>query len=180
MNGKTDRYQWIINSRVHFEYFCFIVLTCNVSHSSGRVAAALSCPHVRFLLVCACPSAVVHPQGSVCEDWTTVYCCYPLAVCQMIREMKRRMKTQTYQVSTALECAWRNSSRQTRPVLPPRNGDGRGPTETCCMNSTKDQYHMVSNVLVNSESSLSYNFQKKPSKEEHLFNLLTFLHLSIK
>ncbi|XP_041656675.1 cornifelin homolog B [Cheilinus undulatus] len=44
-------------------------------------------------------------RGSVCEDWTTVYCCYPLAVCQMIREMKRRMKTQTYQVSTALECS---------------------------------------------------------------------------
>lgn len=42
-------------------------------------------------------------RGSVCEDWTTVYCCYPLAVCQMIREMKRRMKTQTYHVSTALE-----------------------------------------------------------------------------
>ncbi|XP_031725001.1 PLAC8-like protein 1 isoform X1 [Anarrhichthys ocellatus] len=43
-------------------------------------------------------------RGSVCEDWTTVYCCYPLAVCQMIREMKRRMKTLTYHVSTALEC----------------------------------------------------------------------------
>ncbi|MEQ2214505.1 hypothetical protein XENOCAPTIV_010100 [Xenoophorus captivus] len=42
-------------------------------------------------------------QGSVCEDWAAVYCCYPLAVCQMIREMKWRMKTQTYQVSTALE-----------------------------------------------------------------------------
>ncbi|XP_069002151.1 PLAC8-like protein 1 [Embiotoca jacksoni] len=42
-------------------------------------------------------------RGSVCEDWTTVHCCYPLAVCQMIREMKRRMKTQTYHVSTALE-----------------------------------------------------------------------------
>ncbi|XP_004076281.1 PLAC8-like protein 1 [Oryzias latipes] len=44
-------------------------------------------------------------QGSVCEDWTAVYCCYPLAVCQMIREMKQRMKTQTYHVSTALECS---------------------------------------------------------------------------
>ncbi|XP_041864898.1 cornifelin homolog A isoform X2 [Melanotaenia boesemani] len=42
-------------------------------------------------------------RGSVCEDWTTVFCCYPLAVCQMIREMKRRMKTQTYHVTTALE-----------------------------------------------------------------------------
>nr|XP_043897387.1 cornifelin homolog B [Solea senegalensis] len=44
-------------------------------------------------------------RGSVCEDWTTVYCCYPLAMCQMIREMKWRMKTQTYHVSTALECS---------------------------------------------------------------------------
>ncbi|XP_068457023.1 PLAC8-like protein 1 isoform X2 [Clinocottus analis] len=44
-------------------------------------------------------------RGSVCEDWTTVCCCYPLAVCQMIREMKRRMKTQTYHVSTALQCS---------------------------------------------------------------------------
>lgn len=44
-------------------------------------------------------------RGSVCEDWTTVYCCYPLAVCQMIREMTRRMKTQTYHVSTTLECS---------------------------------------------------------------------------
>ncbi|XP_032388852.1 cornifelin [Etheostoma spectabile] len=44
-------------------------------------------------------------RGSVCEDWTTVCCCYPLAVCQMIREMKLRMKTQTYHVSTALECS---------------------------------------------------------------------------
>ncbi|XP_028322346.1 cornifelin homolog A [Gouania willdenowi] len=42
-------------------------------------------------------------RGHVCEDWTAVCCCYPLALCQMMREMKRRMKTQTYHVSTALE-----------------------------------------------------------------------------
>ncbi|XP_024921779.1 PLAC8-like protein 1 isoform X2 [Cynoglossus semilaevis] len=42
-------------------------------------------------------------RGNVCEDWTTVYCCYPLALCQMMREMKRRMKTQSYHVSTALK-----------------------------------------------------------------------------
>ncbi|XP_030649709.1 PLAC8-like protein 1 [Chanos chanos] len=42
-------------------------------------------------------------RGSVCEDWVTVYCCYPLAVCQMIREMKRRLKCQMYTVSTALQ-----------------------------------------------------------------------------
>ncbi|KAJ3589814.1 hypothetical protein NHX12_010655 [Muraenolepis orangiensis] len=44
-------------------------------------------------------------RGSICDDWVTVCCCYPLAVCQMIREMKRRTKTQTYQVSTTLECS---------------------------------------------------------------------------
>ncbi|XP_051734524.1 PLAC8-like protein 1 [Ctenopharyngodon idella] len=42
-------------------------------------------------------------RGSVCEDWTMVYCCYPLALCQMIREMKKRLKTQIYTVSTMLE-----------------------------------------------------------------------------
>lgn len=42
-------------------------------------------------------------RGSVCEDWVAVCLCYPLAVCQMIRETKRRLKTQIYQVSTVLE-----------------------------------------------------------------------------
>lgn len=44
-------------------------------------------------------------RGSVCEDWLAVCCCYSLAVCQMIREMKHRMMAQTYHVSTALECS---------------------------------------------------------------------------
>ncbi|KAI4901262.1 hypothetical protein NFI96_033672, partial [Prochilodus magdalenae] len=44
-------------------------------------------------------------RGNVCEDWATVYFCYPLALCQMIREMKKRLKSQTYSVSTALECS---------------------------------------------------------------------------
>lgn len=59
----------------------------------------------------------VSQQGSVCEDWTTVYCCYPLAVCQMIREMKCRMKTQTYHVATTLQCSWKHSRRRTRRLL---------------------------------------------------------------
>ncbi|XP_048850935.1 PLAC8-like protein 1 [Brienomyrus brachyistius] len=42
-------------------------------------------------------------RGSVCEDWLAVYCCYPLAVCQMIREVKRRLRSQMYQVSTTLQ-----------------------------------------------------------------------------
>ncbi|KAL4659755.1 PLAC8-like protein 1 [Arapaima gigas] len=42
-------------------------------------------------------------RGSVCEDCLAVHCCYPLAICQMIREMKKRLKSQTYQVSTVLQ-----------------------------------------------------------------------------
>ncbi|XP_062868117.1 cornifelin homolog A [Trichomycterus rosablanca] len=44
-------------------------------------------------------------RGSVCEDWTAVFFCYPLAVCQMMREMKRRLRRQMYTVSTALQCS---------------------------------------------------------------------------
>ncbi|XP_068187244.1 cornifelin homolog B [Antennarius striatus] len=44
-------------------------------------------------------------RGNLCDDWTTVYCCYPLALCQMTREMKWRMRTQTYHVCTTLECS---------------------------------------------------------------------------
>ncbi|KAL7853486.1 hypothetical protein AOLI_G00203300 [Acnodon oligacanthus] len=44
-------------------------------------------------------------RGNVCEDWATVCFCYPLALCQMNREMKRRLKSQIYCVSTALECS---------------------------------------------------------------------------
>ncbi|XP_076024270.1 cornifelin [Genypterus blacodes] len=44
-------------------------------------------------------------RGSVCDDWAAVCCCYPLAMCQMMREMKLRMRRQMYHVSTALECS---------------------------------------------------------------------------
>lgn len=73
----------------------FLLHACVCICASVRV-----CMYVRLCLH-------VYPQGTVCEDWTAVCCCYPLAVCQMIRETKRRMKTQTYQVSTALECSWK-------------------------------------------------------------------------
>ncbi|XP_033834490.2 cornifelin homolog A isoform X1 [Periophthalmus magnuspinnatus] len=44
-------------------------------------------------------------QGNVCDDWLTVCCCYPLALCQMKREMTKRMKTKSYHVITALDCS---------------------------------------------------------------------------
>ncbi|XP_061658884.1 cornifelin homolog B [Syngnathoides biaculeatus] len=44
-------------------------------------------------------------RGNICNDWSTVCCCYSLAVCQMAREMKRRTMTRSYLVSTALQCS---------------------------------------------------------------------------
>ncbi|XP_064425720.1 cornifelin homolog [Latimeria chalumnae] len=29
-------------------------------------------------------------QGSVCDDWMMIYCCYTCALCQMARELKVR------------------------------------------------------------------------------------------
>ncbi|XP_051902610.1 PLAC8-like protein 1 [Hippocampus zosterae] len=43
-------------------------------------------------------------RGNMCNDWSAVCCCYSLAVCQMVREMKRRTLARTYHVSTTLEC----------------------------------------------------------------------------
>lgn len=102
--------------------------------------SSLSLSHCRFIRVHlhACLLRLhVSPQGSVCEDWTTVYCCYPLAVCQMIREMKRRMKTQTYHVSTALECSWRRSGMSSDPWRP-----------TEILVSTPQRINRIGSVLV--------------------------------
>ncbi|KAM9782160.1 cornifelin homolog B [Syngnathus typhle] len=49
-------------------------------------------------------------RGNMCDDWTTVCCCYSLAVCQMAREMKWRTGIQTYHVATALDCACSNGT----------------------------------------------------------------------
>lgn len=91
-----------------YHLFIYIYISSYTCILYGSGCAPVAAP-IRVCLCCACACLRVNPQGSACEDWTTVFCCYPLAVCQMIREMKRRMKTQTYHVSTALECSWRRS-----------------------------------------------------------------------
>ncbi|XP_062825444.1 PLAC8-like protein 1 [Anolis carolinensis] len=41
-------------------------------------------------------------HGTLCEDWMAVHCCWPFAVCQMAREMKRRPIFQLYKVHQSL------------------------------------------------------------------------------
>ncbi|XP_066469016.1 PLAC8-like protein 1 [Tiliqua scincoides] len=36
-------------------------------------------------------------RGTLCEDWMAVHCCWPFAVCQIAREMKRRPIFQVYE-----------------------------------------------------------------------------------
>ncbi|TFK10963.1 hydroxyacylglutathione hydrolase-like protein [Platysternon megacephalum] len=40
-------------------------------------------------------------RGTLCEDWIAVHCCWPFAVCQVARELKRRATTQIYEINTA-------------------------------------------------------------------------------
>uniref|UniRef100_A0A7M4EL76 PLAC8 like 1 n=2 Tax=Crocodylus porosus TaxID=8502 RepID=A0A7M4EL76_CROPO len=40
-------------------------------------------------------------RGTLCEDWMAVHCCWPFAVCQAARELKRRATTQIYEVNAA-------------------------------------------------------------------------------
>ncbi|NWX86129.1 PL8L1 protein, partial [Nothoprocta ornata] len=38
-------------------------------------------------------------RGTIYEDWIAVYCCWPFAVCQVARELKRRAVTQICEVN---------------------------------------------------------------------------------
>ncbi|XP_064377259.1 PLAC8-like protein 1 [Dromaius novaehollandiae] len=38
-------------------------------------------------------------QGTIYEDWIAVYCCWPFAVCQVARELKRRAMTQICEIN---------------------------------------------------------------------------------
>ncbi|XP_053153423.1 PLAC8-like protein 1 isoform X2 [Hemicordylus capensis] len=40
-------------------------------------------------------------RGTLCEDWMAVHCCWPFAVCQIAREMKRRPILQVYETHTS-------------------------------------------------------------------------------
>uniref|UniRef100_A0A8D0HCT3 PLAC8 like 1 n=1 Tax=Sphenodon punctatus TaxID=8508 RepID=A0A8D0HCT3_SPHPU len=41
-------------------------------------------------------------HGTLCEDWMAVQCCWPFAICQVVRELKRRRATtQIYEVNAA-------------------------------------------------------------------------------
>uniref|UniRef100_H3DLI1 PLAC8 like 1 n=1 Tax=Tetraodon nigroviridis TaxID=99883 RepID=H3DLI1_TETNG len=73
-------------------------LDLSLAHQFGECLCLPLLPGSTFAMRVGIRERYKIRQGSVCEDWTTVYCCYPLAVCQMIREVKRRMKTQTYHV----------------------------------------------------------------------------------
>ncbi|XP_025043271.2 PLAC8-like protein 1 [Pelodiscus sinensis] len=40
-------------------------------------------------------------RGTLCDDWMAVNCCWPFAVCQVARELKRRATTPIYEINTA-------------------------------------------------------------------------------
>ncbi|XP_054834784.1 PLAC8-like protein 1 [Eublepharis macularius] len=40
-------------------------------------------------------------HGTICEDWMAIHCCWPFAVCQVAREMRRRPVFQVYEINTS-------------------------------------------------------------------------------
>ncbi|RXM93113.1 Leucine--tRNA ligase, cytoplasmic [Acipenser ruthenus] len=81
---------------------CPACLELNLSHQYGECLCLPLLPGSTFALRVGIREKY-KIRGSVCEDWTAVYCCWPFAVCQMVRELKTRIKSQIFQVSTAIE-----------------------------------------------------------------------------
>uniref|UniRef100_A0A8C6THN9 PLAC8 like 1 n=1 Tax=Neogobius melanostomus TaxID=47308 RepID=A0A8C6THN9_9GOBI len=79
-------------------------LDMSLAHQFGESFCLTVLPGSTFALRVGIRERYKYRCGSVCDDWTAVCCCYPLALCQMMREMKRRAKTKTYHVMTALDC----------------------------------------------------------------------------
>ncbi|KAM4675984.1 PLAC8-like protein 1 [Discoglossus pictus] len=75
--------------------FCLPCLECYLSRNYGE------CPCFPLLLGSALAIRVGIRErhkirGSLCEDWLAIYCCWPFAVCQMVRELKTRTSTLIY------------------------------------------------------------------------------------
>ncbi|XP_053703583.1 PLAC8-like protein 1 isoform X1 [Synchiropus splendidus] len=78
-------------------------LDLNLAHHFGECLCLPLLPGSTFAMRVGIRERYKIRQGSVCEDWASVCCCYCPALCQMSRETKLRMKTRTYHVTTALE-----------------------------------------------------------------------------
>ncbi|XP_074866101.1 PLAC8-like protein 1 [Carettochelys insculpta] len=79
---------------------CSPCLECNLARHYGE------CPCFPLLLGSTLALRVgtrekYKIRGTLCEDWLAVHCCWPFAICQVARELKRRAKTPICEINTA-------------------------------------------------------------------------------
>uniref|UniRef100_H3ANV1 PLAC8 like 1 n=1 Tax=Latimeria chalumnae TaxID=7897 RepID=H3ANV1_LATCH len=79
--------------------FCLSCLECHLAQKYGECCCLPLLPGSTFALRVSIREKF-KIQGSVLEDWLVTHCCWPLAVCQMARELKTRIEMKTYQLST--------------------------------------------------------------------------------
>ncbi|XP_074147820.1 PLAC8-like protein 1 [Sminthopsis crassicaudata] len=79
--------------------FCTMCLECNIARHYGECLCWPLLPNSTLALRVGTRER--HKiRGTLCEDWLVVHCCWPLSVCQMARELKRKT-TQMYEVCTS-------------------------------------------------------------------------------
>ncbi|XP_043769072.1 PLAC8-like protein 1 [Cervus elaphus] len=79
--------------------FCPLCLECDIARHYGECFCWPLLPGSTFALRIGTRER--HKiQGTLCEDWLAVYCCWPCSICQVARELKVRT-SQLYEIYTA-------------------------------------------------------------------------------
>nr|XP_036871798.1 PLAC8-like protein 1 [Manis javanica] len=102
---------------------CPLCLECDVARHHGECFCWPLLPGSTFALRVGTRER--HKiRGTLCEDWLAVHCCWPFAICQVARELKKRA-SQLYEVYAAppardtFTCQSRKTSPTPLPPLPP-------------------------------------------------------------
>uniref|UniRef100_A0A8C8RSQ2 PLAC8 like 1 n=1 Tax=Pelusios castaneus TaxID=367368 RepID=A0A8C8RSQ2_9SAUR len=80
--------------------FCSPCLECNLARRYGECLCFPLLPGSTLALRVGAREKH-RIRGTLCEDWLAVHCCWPFAVCQVARELKRRATPQIYEINTA-------------------------------------------------------------------------------
>ncbi|XP_004476634.1 PLAC8-like protein 1 [Dasypus novemcinctus] len=77
--------------------FCPVCLECDIARHYGECLCWPLLPGSTFALRIGTRER--HKiQGTLCEDWLAVHCCWPLSICQVARELKMRT-ARLYEIS---------------------------------------------------------------------------------
>ncbi|KAI6056736.1 PLAC8-like protein 1 [Marmota monax] len=76
--------------------FCPLCLECDIARNYGECPCWPLLPGSTFALRIGIRER--HKiQGTLCEDWLVVHCCWPFSICQVARELKMRT-SQLYEI----------------------------------------------------------------------------------